>query len=118
LFVTNATESDPGVYRSVLNSTLTDLTVIGSINLNLPLPSGSQANSHGTLKASELITAVPTCDGNHWLIIGDWSDYAFANSRRLMVYLVTDSTVTYIGKSDDVVNQSYGQLKAPQTEPK
>ncbi len=113
LFVTDAAyELEGGCYHNVLDIDTPNLAMTGSINLPLPVPSGSYTNAKGSVLTQEMITTVPACDSNYWLIVADGASNSYANSGQLLVYLVTDSTVTYVTKSDDRVPTYFGQLKA------
>jgi|GEM_PF-850545 len=113
LFSTGAAEVQGGCYYSILDTDVPSLGVSGSINLPLSIPSGSIDNGSGTLLTMELITSIPACDGSHWLFVVDGSASA-ANQGQILVYRVSDTSVTYVGKSTHRIPafNTFGQLKA------
>ncbi|HYG16206.1 MAG TPA: M43 family zinc metalloprotease, partial [Bacteroidia bacterium] len=113
-----------GAYQQSLNETVTtgarysiiDRTkpnIVDTPNVNIPIlpPAGADDNTDGAVYCGEFITAIPRCGGGHWLILKYIGTGSYSN--KILVYLVTDSTITFHSSAAASINDQYfGQLKA------
>lgn len=98
-----------GARYTLIDKTNGNLVVQPDTNIVISPPPGSDSTTDNTIISAECITAIPRCGGGHWLILLDEG----SSEKRMVVYKVDSSGITYHSSSDSILRNSYyGQMKA------